>query len=87
MPPREVSSNRAPRQSYISIPTILPGGRIFRKNDDRKEVTNKDVGLSHLIYDVSQLGRPPNVGMSMQLHSIHLGNCGDPSFQPHTEVY
>ena len=29
-----------------------------------EEVINEDVGLSHLIYNGSQLGRPPSVEMS-----------------------
>lgn len=51
-----------------------------------KEVINKAEDMSHMIYNGSQVGRPPSVRLSLQLNSIHFWNYGDPAFQLNTQV-
>ena len=52
-----------------------------------KGVINKAVEISHLVYNGRQMGRPPSDRLSLQLHSIHSRNYGDPAFQLNTRVY
>jgi hypothetical protein len=85
----EVALHQSNGDNFCICKSRLVIGRttpVGQRDVGLKEVINEAVDFGHMIYNGRQMGRPPSVRLSLQLHSIHSRNYGDPAFQLNTQV-